>query len=188
MALQDIIQKILDDAEMEAKALLDSSRIEADGLLAQSAVDAEATNAAIEKKGEGKISQLHKKVENLARHEQKTRTLQVKRGILDKAFTKAKDDIMNLPDQQKKDILVNMITHIDSSKGVIHPTQGEEKIIESALKDSKKSFTIGKSVPGKGGFLFVAPTSEIDFRFDVIIERELLKKMESEVSQLLFAA
>lgn len=188
MALQDIVQKIIDDATAEAEARIAAAKTEAETLLARSESQVQQECDSLEKAGAEKIIQLHKKIDNLGRHQQKANILQAKRNMLTQAFDMAKEKIAALPAAQKEEILLEMFHRIDATEGTVHPTQGEEKVVEAALKQSKKPFDMGKSVSGKGGFLLVTPTSEMDFRFDALVDRELSSKLEGEISSLLFAA
>lgn len=187
MALQDIIQKILNDAEKEAQELLESARTEANTIVSQAKENAKEASSQIIKNGDEKIDHIHKKIANLGRHQRKANILRVKRDVLATAFNKAKEKISALPPVEKEAIICAMIRSINSSEGIIHPTQGDEEIVEAGLKKSKKPFDIAESISGNGGFLLVTPTSEIDFRFDTLVDRELSKQMESEISALLFA-
>jgi len=188
MALSDILQKILDDAQQQADALVAEAKAQAETIHADMRREEENMLKQMHDSEEQKKAQIHEKVRTLAAQQKKAALLQAKRNILSSAFKKAKEMLGNLSTSEKEALYTEMLYRVDETDGVLHPVKGEEKNVENALRETKKPFSIGESISGKGGFLLVTPTSEIDFRFDVLVDRELSEKLETELSSLLFAA
>jgi vacuolar-type H+-ATPase subunit E/Vma4 len=187
MSLQQILQKILQDAKNEAALLSQKADEEVASLSSQAEKEIESIHVQLDKEKNEKVHQLHKKIENLAQHQQKISLLEKKREILEIVILKSKEKVSALPISEKERIICQALEKLDVEKGIIHPTEGEEEVVKKALKLSKKSFDVGECISGEGGGLLITPTSEVDFRFDSIFDQELSKQMEPEISALLFA-
>lgn len=186
MALLDIIQKIVSDAEKSAAEMVANAEIEAASIRTSGETEAKEEEYKIEEMGKKKGEQIRKKVENLAAHQKKSAILAEKRAVLIEVFEGAKKEVANLPQQEKERILTSLLSEITEAEGVIHPTKSDVNIIEPAMKKAGKNFKMGELVSGMGGFQFVSPNLEMDFRFNVLLDRELSKKLEGELSILLF--
>lgn len=187
MSLSDIIQKILDDAHEEAACLHAKAKKDVERIH----TDCEKRSAdllqSLEEKTKKKADQMQKKVEGLIIHQKKKGLLEMKRRQVSSAFLRAKEEIRNLPSSEKEKILISIFLQIDVNEGIVYSVSGDEKIIESAMKKAKKNFRFGSSIKGIGGFMLVTPDFEVDFRFNSIIDRELVLKLERDVLNILFS-
>lgn len=186
MALADITTKIVEDAQKEAAQKMKEAEKKKKSLEAEFIEEEKKAEKKILKTGEEKALQMKKKVENLIQHQRKSRTLEEKRKILREVFQVAKEKITALSEKKKEEIYINFFESISEEKGNIFPTKGEKKAIESALKKTEKKFSISEEKPGNGGFFFFSDQTEIDFRFDVLIDRELSSSLEGELTKILF--
>lgn len=186
MAINDIIAGILEAAEKEASEKVAIAKEEAQKNTEKSEKNISDTLADIQSKGDEKSAQIHKKVENLLSHEQKLKVLTMKHEVLESVFSEAKKQINALPAEKKEEIYLEIISEMTFNSGTVYPAKGEKSILEKALKNSQKPFDLGEEEEETGGFRFASDLIELDFRFTSLVDTELKKALEQELSGLLF--
>ncbi|QQS59881.1 V-type ATP synthase subunit E [Candidatus Peregrinibacteria bacterium] len=186
MALADILNKILSDAQEQSLLL----QKEADGAIKQlqEQLDKEIAeeSASSWEKGNRKIAELHQKIDHLSRQEYYHKTLSLKHEILQGVLKKAQEEVSHLSQKEKEAIFLQMLRQIGDQKGTLHPVASDAKLLEGLLEKEKIALPLGKSVSGIAGFIFVSESMEIDFRFEQALE-DLFRKTEKELSSFLFA-
>lgn len=186
MALSDIVQKILDDANLKAKQI--SSKSEA--LMKEINIENESK---IEKMIEEKEVEVQKKekamiskTNNLILGERRNLLLKKKREILADVFEKAKKVLSQTSDKDLEEIITGAFSTISEEEGIIYPAKGSKSLIENVMKKAGKSYKIGNEKDFLGGFIFVSNDSEIDLTFEAIIDKIIKPKLELDIAQLLF--
>lgn len=187
MALQDILNKILDDATASAKALTQEAEKRATEIADAGQTTLASEAETLEKQGQQKKEALHKKVENMVDHQRKSKTLTTKREVLDQVFTEAIKALKDLDRQEKKQILTKMLDHVHATEGTLLVSKYDTSTITELAK-KKGDFKVEEDSKSIGGFRFIGSTTEQDFRFETLLESELKTNLEKELSHLLFAA
>jgi vacuolar-type H+-ATPase subunit E/Vma4 len=188
MALQDILNHILAEAEQKAADIAAAAQAEADELVKTAESEAEAEQAALKKAAIEKAEQMQTKVQNMVVHQQKSQTLETKRRVVDEVFTEALAALQKISNAEKEHIYARMLSSIDETTGAIHPAQNDEALLKQVLKKSGKDFTVAEPIESVGGFHFVGQTLEIDFRFEEVLRTTVRPQVEKEVIDLLFPA
>ena len=186
MSLQNILDKILADAAEKAEKIISDAKVRAEKITEKTKIDAEKVREEIAKRGEQKIAAMHRKVENLIAHREKSEMLAAKREILKSALDAAKTAIARKSPEKKEKLFLAMFSQIDAEKGEIRPVAADTEILKKAISKAKKNFSIGSEVSGSSGFVFVSPDFEMDFRVDEILEKILAPALEEKLSQILF--
>lgn len=186
MSLQNILDTILADATEQSEAVLTDARNRVREISENAEKKAEEAKKVLADAGENKIAAMHQKVENLIAHREKSEILSAKREILTSALDSAKKTISQKSPAEKEKIFVSMLEQISAEKGEIRPVAADADILKKALSVSKKPFSLGKEISGRGGFVFVSPSMEMDFRIEEIVDRLVAPRVEEGLSHLLF--
>lgn len=128
MALQDIINKIHEDARAEADSILALARAEAESIREKARRHGEEIRADLMQKAGEKAKRHADRIKVLAGLDQRKETLREKKNLVDEAFEKAKQRILELPPDQYLAFLRPLILHAVES--------GDEEIIVSARQKS----------------------------------------------------
>ena len=187
MALKDITQKIVEDANEEAKKILEDAKIEADKIISSSKEKAKELKENILKKAEEKAISMRKRVNTLAESESRNMFLSKKREYLNKAFEETKKYLSSMPKDKKDEIFISFFTKLEEDNGIIYPAKNSTQEIESAMKKAGKNYTLGEEGDFLAGFIFEGKTTLIDFSFDSIVDKEVRSTMFSKPSNILFA-
>lgn len=187
MALSDITQKILADAQAEAAQINAQAEKEAKTLEAEAHAKAEATKKRIEDETAQRERDMERKTHSLAQTERKSLLLSKKRALIEKVFAEAKKKLGALPAKELDELLVSFLTQITEKAGTVYPAAAHREAVQKALKVTGKHFTLGEEKDFAGGFVFVGVEAEVDFSFDSIIERDVRPQAEIAVTKTLFA-
>ncbi len=186
MALADIVQKILEDAQSDAKQLVHNAEAEAQKIKKDAEDQATKISEKSQEEIEQKSQEMERKTKTLAESERKNLFLNKKRALLEKAFNEAKKELSKMPEKDLVEAFVAFLTTIDEKDGTIYPAKGQKGIIEKALKTASKNYKTGEEKDFAGGFLFVGKSSEIDFSFDSIVDKNVRPKVELKIAKILF--
>lgn len=188
MALQDILQKIKQEAETELKALEE----EHDKKLKTVDEEFEDLKAEANEDMDDKVETNSKKIMNkmttIAKMEAKNKLLKEKRELLDEIFEEALAKLVDSPNY--KDLIVGLLKHagISGEDVEVVPAKGKESETKSALEASGKSFKMSEKAGSiKGGFILVSDKIEINNSFESILNKQLRSDLELEIAKTLFA-
>ena len=193
MALQDILQKIEQDAQEKIEQIEKSLSEEKNKISELTEKKISELKEKLEKEYENKILQEKNRLYIQANIEFNKQLLAEKNLLIDKAFSIAVEKIKNIPDYRdflKKLILKNIITgseEIIISKNDIKKL-GENfiKEINSELKNKNLKGEIKLSIKDiESGFIIKNGKREINSTIEMLINKKR-EEMESEVKNILF--
>lgn len=186
MALSDILQKIRDEAEQEARDIHQKAEKRHAEILSSAQEKATAIEAASEEEAVVRQATMDRKVHAHVEMERKIKEVALKNQFMAIVRKKALERLNALPEKTKVSMLQKLLKEIDD-KGVIHPAKGQKKLLEEALKGSEKNFEIGSEADISGGFLFVGKKMDVDGSFETLLEKEIIQQREVELSNILFS-
>jgi len=188
MGLQDILQKILDDASNFSKNALESAKKEIEKIFLDIEEKISEKKNDQEKNFNKKSSGMRKKVENLVTKEFKNKIANEKRKLIIESIELAKKNIFNISKEEKVSIFTSFLKKISENSGKIVPAIGSEQFVQEALRAVNKNFEV---LPAKFknelGFVFVSKKLEISFLFSEILEKEIVPKLDFKISEILFS-
>lgn len=181
MALQDILQKILDEAGNEIKKLDDELiedkkqiKVEADKKTAAS------LEALAEKKAEALVS-IETKTNAMARRDVKSGIQQSRRTVISEAMGKFHEHLVALPDAEYQQVLEKLVAPLTGEGTLFVP----KARIDLTKKIAPKGFSVEASADVAGGFLAKLPTAEVDCSFYSLVFSEYRNEIESFFAQKL---
>lgn len=127
--IEKITQQIAADTQAQVQETLSLAQAEAAGITASYQAQADALEKSLAEKGAQAAQQREARLASMAQMEARKLTLAAKQEMVSKAFDKALEDLLNLPDDQYVDLLVGLIL-----KGV---RTGREQVIFSAKDRSR---------------------------------------------------
>ena len=119
MSKQDIINKILSDAEEKAESILRDSHQKAGELIAQANAEARDNKRNAESDASLKIPEMKRRSVSVAELEVKKTELAARQEILGETFEKALDKLCALPDEKYLSIIGAMIKSTASDGDVV---------------------------------------------------------------------
>lgn len=187
MALSDIIQKIINDAQQEAEIIGKSAEAEVAEIMSKNNQKIDDLKKSIHLKTEDKTKEMIKKTTTLAEVERKNLLLAKKRKILTMVLQKSLEKFLDLPNGEMEKIFTSVLKNITEKEGHIYPAKDQIEIIKNALKNSGRNFKIAEGKNFKGGFLFINENTEIDYSIQSIINKEVFPLVELEIAKVLFS-
>ncbi|MDO8886286.1 V-type ATP synthase subunit E family protein [Candidatus Oleimmundimicrobium sp.] len=197
MALEDIINRIINDAKKNAADIESEARAKAYSIMDEVKAKAKSAkaNALAEAKDEAKKEE--KRVVSLARLEARNTVLSQKRAVMDDVFNEALKQLKSLPDDKYCDLIKKMILRA--------VTEGDEELILSSV-DKKKvgnnfinEINVALKTQGKkgelvfsketrdieGGFILKKGKVEFNNSFSALIEM-VRESLEPKIAGILF--
>lgn len=124
MAIDDIIRQIEEDARDEGNALLANAKAEADAILEKAKRQAKRLREEETRKAEENAREHGRRIETLAGLELRKEILKEKKDLIQNAFTKAQETIVNLSPAEHRDFIKPIILKAAET--------GKEEIVVSA--------------------------------------------------------
>ncbi|GAB4338261.1 MAG: hypothetical protein Kow0099_12230 [Candidatus Abyssubacteria bacterium] len=138
MPLDDIIKKINDDVRAEADSLLSLAKAEADAIRDKARKQAEELRQQLMQQAKARALEHASRIKTLAGLDQRKELLAEKKRIIDEAFTRAEEKIVNLPPERYLEFISRLILGAVES--------GTEEIIPSARHKHLFSLTYVESL------------------------------------------
>jgi len=187
MALVDIITLIEKESAQKADSLIDAAKTEAASLLETATAATKIELDSLEKDGKEFRENLEKrKISEFSRNE-RVAVSTVQQEIVDSVFASAESELQKLSGDDLTAVFTALLKKIPDTTGEV-VAQGKGKSeLESAVKASKKEFTVSENSDSTaGGFLYIGDEFEMDFSFSALIDKELRPKKEGEIFKALF--
>ncbi|MDD5066003.1 MAG: V-type ATP synthase subunit E [bacterium] len=198
MALEDIVKKILSEAENEARQILDEARKEADKIIRENKQSLQD----LEKKEKVRIDQeseeYRKRLVQMADLEMRKELLSLKQQLVADVFKIVEDRILSLPREDYQEFIANKIIEIieTGTEEIVLTEKDKERItpdfvekINSRLKEKlreKGQLKIaGETIPIKGGFILRSEKVQYNNSVESIL-KELREKIEPDIVKKLF--
>lgn len=196
MALQDIVDKIRQDAAAEAERIIEEARVKADSIINEAKLKSEQAKSAALDRARQKAEDVEKRLSTLAELEVRKELLGAKQSQIQHAFDKAIDNIRNMDDSRYLPWLRAMILKsAEPGEGILTVNAVDAKRINKAFlddvnkelkKDGRGPLRLNQT-PGKflGGFTIKAGQVEINNTVDAALKL-MRDEVEPLVAEILF--
>ncbi|HIQ39294.1 MAG TPA: V-type ATP synthase subunit E [Methanothermococcus okinawensis] len=130
MGVDEIVSKILEDANKEAEKIKDEAQVEASKILEDARKEAEKRKNEILKKGEKEAEMVKNRIIAEAKLKVRKKMLIKREELIEKAVKKLKEDLMKLPEKEEYNtLLLKLII-----EGIV-AIGGEEVVIDLNKRD-----------------------------------------------------
>ena len=189
MALTDILQKILEEADDKVADIKAITEKEEKELKANYKKMTEDKISEIESNKTKKKEDVDRKMSTLAKMEKRNQLLSAKQENVNKKFEEALAGICNFEDSKIENLLVALIKKLPKvDGGEITPAKGKKAITEKALKEAGSEYSVGEEGLFKGGFILKSEKMEVDYTFEGIVLKNLKSKIIPQVAEKLFSS
>ncbi len=114
--LDNIINKIIQDAELEARQIVDDARKESEEKVQESIDSAKQEAANVISRARSEESLIEDRVRTGIERESRDLVLQAKQNVIDRAFELAKRELRDLPDAEYHKVLENFLASANFSE------------------------------------------------------------------------
>ena len=190
MALENIINRIIGDAEKKAQSFIDSQQEKADEIT----IEADKKIEAYRNKGEDKASNTAKSMNDVAdvivELEISKIELHKKRELIDKIFELALEKILKLPKAEYKKIILKNLDDLRDGDGIILSEKEKGILLKKDIDEIAKKKGIKVSLSSEynnniAGIIIDRKSTVLDFNIETELEN-LKKEMESEILKGLY--
>ncbi|MBW9224035.1 V-type ATP synthase subunit E [Methanothermococcus sp. SCGC AD-155-E23] len=123
MGVEEIVSKILEDANKEAEEIIKKAQMEAEKILEEAKKEAERRKSEILKKGEKEAEMIKNRIISEAKLEVRKKMLRKKEELIEMAIKKLREELMKLPERENyRDLLIKLI--VDGAVAV-----GSEEVV-----------------------------------------------------------
>lgn len=190
MALENIINRIIGDAEKKAQSFIDSQQEKADEIT----IEADKKIEAYRNKGEDKASNTAKSMNDVAdvivELETSKIELHKKRELIDKIFELALEKILKLPKAEYKKIILKNLDDLRDGDVIILSEKEKGILLKKDVDEIAKKKGIKVSLSSEcnsnvAGIIIDRKSTVLDFNIETELEN-LKKEMESEILKGLY--
>lgn len=190
MALENIINRIIGDAEKKAQSFIDSQQEKADEIT----IEADKQIEAYRNKGEDKASNTAKSMNDVAdvivELEINKLELHKKRELIDKIFELALEKILKLPKAEYKKIILKNLDDLRDGDVIILSEKEKGILLKKDIDEIAKKKGIKVSLSSEynnniAGIIIDRKSTVLDFNIETELEN-LKKEMESEILKGLY--
>ena len=190
MALENIINRIIRDAEKKAQSFIDSQQEKADEII----IEADKKIEAYRNKGEDKASNTAKSMNDVAdvivELEISKIELHKKRELIDKIFELALEKILKLPKAEYKKIILKNLDDLRDGDVIILSEKEKGILLKKDVDEIAKKKGIKVSLSPEcnsnvAGIIIDRKSTVLDFNIETELEN-LKKEMESEILKGLY--
>lgn len=198
MAIEDIVKKIISDAETEAAAVLDGYKKEADSFLA----DKKALLASLEKESRVKAGReaedYFRRLVQRAELEMRKDALQLKQQLVGDVFRMVEERVLSLPRKEYQDFIAGKIMqYIETGREeVLVSEKDRERLTEDfisrlnsdlkeKLKEEGKLRLSAEAAPIKGGFILRSEKKQFNGSLESLL-KEVRERIEADIVKKLF--
>lgn len=190
MALENIINRIIGDAEKKAQSFIDSQQEKADEIT----IEADKKIEAYRNKGEDKASNTAKSMNDVAdvivELEISKIELYKKRELIDKIFELALEKILKLPKAEYKKIILKNLDDLRDGDVIILSEKEKGILLKKDVDEIAKKKGIKVSLSSEynnniAGIIIDRKSTVLDFNIETELEN-LKKEMESEILKGLY--
>jgi vacuolar-type H+-ATPase subunit E/Vma4 len=176
MALQDILKKILLDADMEAENTALELEQKKKNLDVASKKLEEKELQALEAKTVSALASIEDKTRSMARREKARMLLEAKQTVIKELLQKFQAQLEGLAEKEYTDVIEKLFKAISETEGVIVTSTAR---IPATKKVAPTGMTIESDDTIKGGFVFKSKTGgEVDNSFASLVFSEFRSSLE----------
>ena len=190
MALENIINRIIGDAEKKAQSFIDSQQEKADEIT----IEADKKIEAYRNKGEDKASNTAKSMNDVAEVIVELETSKIelhkKRELIDKIFELALEKILKLPKAEYKKIILKNLDDLRDGDVIILSEKEKGILLKKDIDEIAKKKGIKVSLSSEcnnniAGIIIDRKSTVLNFNIETELEN-LKKEMESEILKGLY--
>lgn len=195
MAFEDIIKKISEDDRSEAESILSSARAEAGSIRTEAQERADKLRAELMQKAKQRAEEHASRLEVLAGLEQRKDVLREKKRLIEEAFARAEETIINLsPDEYLAFLKPLILGAVESGGEEIIPSAAHRhlftpdfvKSINDALGTQRGHLRLSEESGNfPGGFILREGNKEINLTLESLIKSQR-DNLEPSVAGILF--
>ncbi len=178
-----IIDKIIEKAEAEAKAIKEKANLEVEAILKAAEEKAKRESEALKKSAEAEAEKVKAKAISGAELQGKISVLQEKQSILEDVIAQAKKCLETLPDAQYAQTIGRMLAGLDKEKGteIIVSERDRERLAKII---GERGFILSnENRELNGGFIVKNGDIEYNYSFESIIavEQEEIRQIAAKI-------
>ncbi len=183
MALQDILKKILIEAEETVKTVAsDSDKAKKELIVRSQEVQASELKD-LEGKTQKALESVESKTNSMARREKSKIILETKQEIIKGFLDKLQNRLENLSDEAYGKIIEKLLQKISDTEGTAQVPTSRTSLMKSLVASG---ISVEESKDVSGGFIFKSKTgAEIDNSFESLIHSEFRSALEMYFSEQL---
>jgi vacuolar-type H+-ATPase subunit E/Vma4 len=191
MSLDNIINRILDDAYAKAKTLKDSSYLRSQDLLARAEEEAGLASKRILDEARRKASEESERASIAHSLDVKKEILKKKVSLIDSAFAAAHTRLIELDDKKYCELLEAGIKGLNEKEGkLIFSKRDSQRIKERFVEDLNRRWALRLKFGGyfnssDGGFILEKDRLRIDMTFRTLF-KALRERLLFDISRILF--
>jgi vacuolar-type H+-ATPase subunit E/Vma4 len=189
MAINDILNKIKDEANKKAAFEKQVTNDEIKKIKAEAEDNAKAKMHEIDNKVKDKCVSMAEQAKILANMESRSVLLKEKRMVISEAYKASLDELNALDDKAYTDLLISMFKSASKSmpEGELVVPANKKHQTESAMRNAGANFEIAKETNDfKGGFIVRSKKVEINLSFPYLMSNIVRPHTELEVAEILF--
>jgi V/A-type H+/Na+-transporting ATPase subunit E len=199
MALEDILRKIIEEAQAQAGEILQAAEADRQRVLGEGSTRAQAAAAKIEAAGRAAAEEARRKALSGASVEARRLVLSTKQELLTQVFEQAVQRLVDMPDAQYRALLADLAARAAQSgtESVIVSDQDRSRLGEEFLVLANQRLA-ERGLPGqlsfspdvrplRGGLILGSGDIESNCSFERTLA-SLRDDLEPEVASMLFAA
>ncbi len=180
--LDNLIQKILDDAKERASIIMEDSIKVKEQIIDSKLKEAEENKKKIVERATEEASLLKDRVVSSAELKVRNEKLKAKQNVIERVFNLSKENLKNLDEAKYISFLTNTLKELNLS--------GEETlIVPEKMRDKVKSLGLFPKVSENetvdSGFLIKDKGIMLNYTFDSLVEHHR-EELETEIAQSLF--
>lgn len=169
MAFQDILKKILDEAQVQVQAIESERDAQKQELQKQSDQQLKEDLELLKKKSEAAAAHVDQKITSMARREGGKHALEVKNEIIQIALDRFQERLEKAEDATYSAVLEKLFATINEDSGRIFVSK---KRLPITQKHAPKGCSFFEDDTIGGGFIFRGVDSEIDNTFQNLVQSE----------------
>lgn len=199
MALEDILRKIREDGEAEARKILDAAQVERAGILEAARDRGEAASTRILAAGEAAAGEIRRKELSTAGVEARLMALTAKQEVLGGVFDAALDRLEQMPDTEYRQLLADLaVNAAQTGDERVQVSERDAARLGGEWLEAVNSRLTAKGLRGnlqyaerrasiRGGLILQGTNVEVNCSFERTLA-SLRDQLEPEVAALLFVA
>lgn len=195
MSLNDLTQKILNDARMEAEEIEKSASLQADAIVSNANSELEKEREKLRKEAERLANEKYQNIVTLSRIEARNKVLERKQELINEVFAKVREKMDDMDAATFKTFAVSLLSKFPPEDKVILMVGKKQKSIinkdfvqklNQQVQKKGGSFVLSERESDfDNGFRLVTGDVQIDLSFDSIL-KSVREDMEMDIIKTLF--
>ena len=180
--LENLTQKILDDAKKEADLIVLESNRKSEAIISSKVNEANENKLRILEKASTEATMMKDRVVSNAELSARDEKLKAKQDIIDRIFTLSKEQLKNLSEDDFVNVLKNTIKtlSLDESNVLVVPEKFKNKVKSLGLR-----LSISEDERIESGFLIKNNNIIMNYSFDFLVDY-LRDELEGQIAKELF--